>query len=233
MGLHWDLLSLQDPNDPHKSSNTSISSASQPKGMSIREFKLVEPLGSGGYGTIWMAKRRRTEDLVAIKVLSRQDTKAKKMLASVHLERNILADADSPYVVKLFFSFATLTNLYMVMEYLPGGDCYGLLQQYGFLEESMARWFCAETVLGLEYLHAYGITHRDLKPQNMLITADGHMKLADFGLSAELPDDSQGSDSSASSAKQRQRKPAKSGVGTPDFLAPEILRRETCNEMVT
>ena len=67
----------------------------------------------------------------------------------------------------------------------------------------------------------------------MLITADGHMKLADFGLSAELPDDSQGSDSSASSAKQRQRKPAKSGVGTPDFLAPEILRRETCNEMVT
>ena len=138
MGLHWDLLSLQDPNDPHKSSNTSISSASQPKGMSIREFKLVEPLGSGGYGTIWMAKRRRTEDLVAIKVLSRQDTKAKKMLASVHLERNILADADSPYVVKLFFSFATLTNLYMVMEYLPGGDCYGLLQQYGFLEESMA-----------------------------------------------------------------------------------------------
>ena len=110
MGLHWDLLSLQDPNDPHKSSNTSISSASQPKGMSIREFKLVEPLGSGGYGTIWMAKRRRTEDLVAIKVLSRQDTKAKKMLASVHLERNILADADSPYVVKLFFSFATLTS---------------------------------------------------------------------------------------------------------------------------
>jgi serine/threonine protein kinase len=198
--------------------------------MSIREFQLVEPLGSGGYGTIWMAKRRRTEDLVAIKVLSRQDTKAKKMLASVHLERNILADADSPYVVKLFFSFATLTNLYMVMEYLPGGDCYGLLQQYGFLEESMARWFCAETVLGLEYLHAYGITHRDLKPQNMLIGADGHMKLADFGLSAEQND----SDSSAndSSAKQRQRKPAKSGVGTPDFLAPEILRRETCNEMV-
>lgn len=230
MGLHWDLLSLQDPDDPHKSSNTSISSASQPKGMSIREFQLVEPLGSGGYGTIWMAKRRRTEDLVAIKVLSRQDTKAKKMLASVHLERNILADADSPYVVKLFFSFATLTNLYMVMEYLPGGDCYGLLQQYGFLEESMARWFCAETVLGLEYLHAYGITHRDLKPQNMLIGADGHMKLADFGLSAEQND----SDSSAndSSAKQRQRKPAKSGVGTPDFLAPEILRRETCNEMV-
>ena len=142
------------------------------------------------------------------------------------------------------------------MEYLPGGDCYGLLQQYGFLEESMARWFCAETVrhalpsrspthhepatlrphacnpaprlqpcapraavvcrcrcwalvscytcygstnggstllwqvLGLEYLHAYGITHRDLKPQNMLITADGHMKLADFGLSAEQQDDS-------------------------------------------
>ena len=101
-----------------------------------------------------------------------------------------------------------------------------------YLQRLYKRWlYLLWQVLGLEYLHAYGITHRDLKPQNMLITADGHMKLADFGLSAEQNDDSN-SDSSAPSIKQRQRKPAKSGVGTPDFLAPEILRRETCNEMV-
>ena len=101
-----------------------------------------------------------------------------------------------------------------------------------YLQRLYKRWlYLLWQVLGLEYLHAYGITHRDLKPQNMLITVDGHMKLADFGLSAEQNDDSN-SDSSAPSVKQRQRKPAKSGVGTPDFLAPEILRRETCNEMV-
>eukprot|EP00908_Phaeocystis_cordata_P001094 Transcript_11173.p2 GENE.Transcript_11173~~Transcript_11173.p2 ORF type:complete len:561 (-),score=268.93 Transcript_11173:278-1960(-) len=232
MGLHWDLLSLQDPDGPAGETVSNVSSTTQPKGMSIREFQLVEPLGSGGYGTIWLAKRRRTEDLVAIKVLSRQDAKAKRMLSSVHLERNILADADSPYVVKLFFSFATLTNLYMVMEYMPGGDCFGLLQSYGFLEESMARWFCAETVLGLEYLHAYGIVHRDLKPQNMLITAEGHMKLADFGLSADTRMDDSASDTSDSSSKPSARKPQKNGVGTADFLAPEILRREPCGEMV-
>ena len=256
MSLHWDLLSLQDPNapkaDPSISFNAVLSS-NKPKGMSIRDFQLVEPLGSGGYGTIWLAKRRRTDDLVAIKVLSRMDTKAKKMLSSVHLERNILADADSPYVVKLFFSFATMKQLYMVMEYLPGGDCFALLQSYGFLEEPMARWFCAETVLGLEYLHAQGIVHRDIKPQNMLITADGHVKLADFGLSAENPRDSAsasqtpddttgggpGSGSSVGSSsrpppsiKRRQQQQAKSGVGTPDFLAPEILRHGPCCEMV-
>ena len=244
MSLHWDLLSLQDPNAPKADPSISFNSvlSNSKKGMSIRDFQLIEPLGSGGYGTIWLAKRRRTDDLVAIKVLSRQDTKAKKMLSSVHLERNILADADSPYVVKLFFSFATMKQLYMVMEYLPGGDCFALLQSYGFLEEPMARWFCAETVLGLEYLHSVGIVHRDIKPQNMLITAEGHVKLADFGLSAENPrdshDDGPGSGSSGSKSSAgpppslKKKQPAKSGVGTPDFLAPEILRREPCCEMV-
>ena len=152
------------------SSASSISSATPRSGRSIREFSLVEPLGTGGYGTVWLAKRKRTGDLVAIKVHSKSHTKTKNMLSGVFLERKILLEADNPYVTKLFFAFATSKHMYMVMEYLPGGDCYYLLQTYGFLDEPVARWFVAEALLGLEYLHSLGIVHRDIKPHNIVLS---------------------------------------------------------------
>ncbi|KAJ1635772.1 kinase-like domain-containing protein, partial [Pavlovales sp. CCMP2436] len=89
----------------------------------------------------------------------------------------------SPSVVQLYFSFASKANVYMVMEYMPRGDCHALLQQLGFFEEDLASFYLAETVEALAYLHSLGIIMRDLKPQNMLIGADGHLKLTDFGLS--------------------------------------------------
>jgi len=107
------------------------------------------------------------------------------------------------------------------MEYMPGGDCFSVLQSFGFLDEPVARWFIAEALLGLEYLHDHTIVHRDIKPQNMLITAMGHLKLADFGLSAA--DSYDESDADASPAKVLARL-KHSAVGTPDYLAPEILR---------
>ena len=130
MDAHWDLLSLQDPLAPP-------SKARLPKALSvsIKEYELVEPIGSGGFGTVWLAKRQRTGDLTAIKVLSQADMAARKMHSAVRLERSILASADHPSVVKLLFSFATAKHIYMIMEYLPGGDCLTLLLSYGFLEE--------------------------------------------------------------------------------------------------
>ena len=228
MSAYWDLLSLQDPFAPpstHKPPKASVS---------IKEYALVEPLGTGGFGTVWLARRRRTGDLSAIKVLSQADTRKKKMSASVLLEKTILELADHPCVVKLLFSFSTPRHLYMVMEYLPGGDCFTLLQSYGFLEVNLVRWFSAEALLGLQYLHGCSIIHRDVKPSNMLITKDGHVKLGDFGLSAE--DERDADDTSASelsgeegradgSAAAHKMAIGSSIVGTPDFLAPELLRR--------
>jgi serine/threonine protein kinase len=222
MELHWDLLSL----DPSMGSAADKAPAKPlvvaNKGMSMREFQLVAPIGTGGYGTVWLARRRVTGDQLAIKVLSRKSTAAKKMAASVRFEKHILAYADSAYIVKLLFSFSSTRHFYMAMEFLPGGDCGTLVNTYGFVEEVVARWLCAEALLGLEYLHEQGVIHRDVKPQNMLLTAEGHVKLADFGLSAaeDPDDDDEGEESGRENSDEVKPKKA---VGTPDYLAPEML----------
>jgi serine/threonine protein kinase len=232
MTAYWDLLSLQDPFAPPATSK-------RPKALSvsIKEYELVEPIGTGGFGTVWLARRRRTGDLSAIKVISQEDTRRRKMNSAVLLEKTILAQADHPCVVKLLFSFATPRHLYMVMEFMPGGDCLALVQKFGFLEEDLSRWFVAEALLGLQYLHSVSVIHRDIKPSNMLITAEGHIKLTDFGLStADERDDSDSPDadscSGTGSGDDRPAHPKRlylptGAVGTPDYLAPELLERKT------
>jgi len=164
--------------------------------------------------------------------------RTRKMSAAVRLEKSILASADHPLVVKLLFSFATAKHMYMVMEYLPGGDCLTLLQSLGFFEEALARFFCAEALLGLQYLHENSIIHRDIKPSNFLITANGHIKLADFGLSAAEENDGTVGDGAAAVLASHEEVSAEGAaaaaargivatalVGTPDYLAPELLSR--------
>ena len=98
-------------------------------------------------------------------------------------ERDALVLAANPFVIKLFYAFSSARHVYFVTEYANGGDLYSLLKQLGSLEESMARKYASEVVLALEYVHSVGVIHRDLKPDNLLISSDGHLKLADFGLS--------------------------------------------------
>lgn len=107
----------------------------------------------------------------------------KNMASQVVIERNALALTRSPYCVQLFYSLQSLSTVYLVMEYMVGGDLKSLLGVYGFMEEPMAAFYIAEVCLALEYLHSHGIVHRDLKPDNMLLSREGHVKLTDFGLS--------------------------------------------------
>lgn len=107
----------------------------------------------------------------------------KNMASQVVIERNALALTRSPYCVQLFYSLQSISSVYLVMEYMVGGDLKSLLGVYGFMEESMAAFYTAEVCLALEYLHSHGIVHRDLKPDNMLLSREGHVKLTDFGLS--------------------------------------------------
>ncbi|KIY92674.1 hypothetical protein MNEG_15289 [Monoraphidium neglectum] len=151
--------------------------------MSIDDFNILKPISRGAFGRVYLAEKKSTGDRFALKVIRKADVFKKNLVQSINNEKNIMAIANNPFVVRFFYSFQSRDNLYLVMEYLNGGDCASLLQMQGCLDEDIARTYLAETVLALEYCHSLGIIHRDLKPDNMLINANGHVKLTDFGLS--------------------------------------------------
>ncbi|KAF5333261.1 hypothetical protein D9611_002188 [Ephemerocybe angulata] len=151
---------------------------------SIKDFDIIKPISKGAFGSVFLAKKKVTGDYYAIKVLKKADMIAKNQITNVKAERMILMkQAESPFVAKLYFTFQSKDNLYLVMEYLNGGDCAALIKSLGCLPEEWTKNYIAEVVLGLEYLHQRGIVHRDLKPDNLLIDQHGHLKLTDFGLS--------------------------------------------------
>ncbi|KAF9919614.1 hypothetical protein FBU30_010758 [Linnemannia zychae] len=156
----------------------------RPTPPSIKDFDFIKPISKGAFGSVFLAKKRATGDYFAIKVLKKSDMVAKNQVTNVKAERMILMNqTDSPFVVRLYFSFQSKDYLYLVMEYLNGGDCMALIKAIVRLPEDWARNYLAEVVLGLEYLHNAGVVHRDLKPDNLLIDQNGHLKLTDFGLS--------------------------------------------------
>ncbi|RDB22536.1 Serine/threonine-protein kinase cek1 [Hypsizygus marmoreus] len=151
---------------------------------SIKDFEIIKPISKGAFGSVFLAKKKVTGDYYAIKVLKKADMIAKNQITNVKAERMILMkQAESPFVAKLYFTFQSKDNLYLVMEYLNGGDCAALIKSLGSLPEEWTKNYIAEVVLGLEYLHQRGVVHRDLKPDNLLIDQHGHLKLTDFGLS--------------------------------------------------
>ncbi|PWN29826.1 hypothetical protein BDZ90DRAFT_278074 [Jaminaea rosea] len=158
--------------------------SSRSTASSIKDFDIIKPISKGAFGSVYLGKKRTTGDVYAIKVLKKKDMITKNQVTNVKAERMILmTQTQSPFVVKLYFSFQSTDYLYLVMEYLPGGDCASLLKMLGGLDEEWTKRYVAEIVNGLEQLHAQGIVHRDLKPDNLLIDAKGHLKLTDFGLS--------------------------------------------------
>lgn len=206
---------------------------------SIDDFEIIKPISRGAFGRVFLAKKRTTGDLFAIKVLKKADMIRKNAVESILAERDILISVRNPFVVRFFYSFTCQENLYLVMEYLNGGDLYSLLRNLGCLDEDVTRIYIAEVVLALEYLHSLRVVHRDLKPDNLLIAHDGHIKLTDFGLSKvgliNSTDDLSGPAVSGTPPmvedeprlsehlNQRERRQKRSAVGTPDYLAPEIL----------
>ncbi|KAK6936336.1 Protein kinase domain [Dillenia turbinata] len=207
---------------------------------SIEDFEIIKPISRGAFGRVFLARKRATGDLFAIKVLKKADMIRKNAVESILAERNILISVRNPFVVRFFYSFTCRENLYLVMEYLNGGDLYSLLRNLGCLDEDMARVYIAEVVLALEYLHSLNVIHRDLKPDNLLISPDGHIKLTDFGLSKvgliNSTDDLSGapvgsmtllgdncSKATGQQSMKREERQKHAVVGTPDYLAPEIL----------
>ncbi|GMH17508.1 hypothetical protein Nepgr_019349 [Nepenthes gracilis] len=209
--------------------------SSTKEGTGIDDFEIIKPISRGAFGKVFLARKRTTGDLFAIKVLKKLDMIRKNDIERILAERNILIAVRNPFVVRFYYSFTSKDNLFLVMEYLNGGDLYSLLRNVGCLEQDVARIYIAELVLALEYLHSLGIVHRDLKPDNILIAHDGHIKLTDFGLSkiglmnstANLyiaeREGTTSLDAQTWNDQQTEDERRRSAVGTPDYLAPEIL----------
>lgn len=155
--------------------------AAQP---SIKDFEIIKPISKGAFGSVYLSKKKSTGEYFAIKVLKKADMVAKNQVGNVKAERAIMMwQGQSDFVAKLYWTFSSKDYLYLVMEYLNGGDCASLIKVLGGLPEDWANKYLGEVVLGVEHLHERDIIHRDLKPDNLLIDQKGHLKLTDFGLS--------------------------------------------------
>ena len=151
---------------------------------SIKDFEIIKPISKGAFGSVYLSKKKSTGDYYAIKVLKKADMVAKNQVTNVKAERAIMMwQGESDFVAKLYWTFSSKDYLYLVMEYLNGGDCASLIKVLGGLPEDWAKKYLGEVILGVEHLHNRSIVHRDLKPDNLLIDQKGHLKLTDFGLS--------------------------------------------------
>lgn len=214
-------------------------------------FKTVKPLGIGAFGVVSLVRKVDTNKLYAMKTLRKADVLRRNQVAHVKAERDILAEADNEWVVKLFFSFQDMENLYFVMEYIPGGDMMSLLIKLGTFPEHLTLFYISELVCAIESVHKMGFIHRDIKPDNILIGSDGHIKLTDFGLCTgfrwthdskrylpkghhqrhhsmepgQWDDEDTVKPLEVRRLQEHDRSIAHSLVGTPNYIAPEILRR--------
>lgn len=173
---------LRPPPSPRLSSVSAPQARAVPP--SIKDFEIIKPISKGAFGSVYLSKKKSTGDYYAIKVLKKADMVAKNQVTNVKAERAIMMwQGQSDFVAKLYWTFSSKEYLYLVMEYLNGGDCASLIKILGGLPEDWAKKYLGEVILGVEHLHGRGIVHRDLKPDNLLIDQKGHLKLTDFGLS--------------------------------------------------
>ena len=173
-------------------------------------FELLECLGSGSFGKVFKVRMKTNGEIYAMKVINKTILFQNHQLRYAVTECNVLKQVNSPFILTLYYSFQTEKNLYMILDYCPGGDLNFHILQNVF-EENEAKFYIAELILGIEHLHKLNIIYRDLKPENILINSDNHIKLADFGLAKEGVNDST---------------MTKSFCGSPAYLSPEMIIRK-------
>lgn len=214
-----------------------------------KDFNIITQVGQGGYGQVFLARKKDTKEICALKVLNKRLLTKTDETRHVLTERDILTNTRSEWLVKLYYAFQDPESVYMAMEFVPGGDFRTLLNNAGCLIPQHARFYISEMFAAVNSLHELGYTHRDLKPENFLIDARGHIKLTDFGLAAGTVstdriesmklrlnqvkdlDYSNQIDNRSVSERQRLYKSLRSNdihyansvVGSPDYMALEVL----------
>lgn len=195
----------------HEIELTNITKEGHPKGTPD-QFKLLQVLGQGSFGKVFLVKKVVGPDsgsLYAMKVLKKATLKVRDRMRT-KMERDILADIRHPFIVKLHYAFQTEGKLYLILDFLKGGDLFTRLSKEVMFTEEDVKFYLAELALALDHLHGLGIIYRDLKPENILLDADGHISLTDFGLCKEALSDQK----------------AYSFCGTVEYMAPEVINRK-------
>ncbi|XP_067578441.1 ribosomal protein S6 kinase alpha-6 isoform X4 [Pseudorca crassidens] len=176
------------------------------------QFELLKVLGQGSFGKVFLVRKKTGPDagqLYAMKVLKKASLKVRDRVRT-KMERDILVEVNHPFIVKLHYAFQTEGKLYLILDFLRGGDVFTRLSKEVLFTEEDVKFYLAELALALDHLHRLGIVYRDLKPENILLDEIGHIKLTDFGLSKESVD---------------QEKKAYSFCGTVEYMAPEVVNR--------
>lgn len=213
----------QEPESPLKSASPNSTIGEMP---TEEDFEYIKLISNGAYGAVYLVRHKQTQMRFAMKKMNKQLMLHRNQVQQVFAERDILTFAENPFVVGMWCCFETKKHLCMVLEYVEGGDCASLLKNSGPLPMDLARAYVAETLLAVEYLHSYGVIHRDLKPDNLLITSLGHIKLTDFGLSKIGLMNSTTHMYEHSLAQETKQFMDQQVFGTPDYLAPEVILRQ-------
>lgn len=226
----------------------------------VDDFELLTIIGRGAFGEVRLCREKKSGNIYAMKKLKKSEMLSRGQVEHVRAERNLLAEVASHFIVKLYYSFQDAEYLYLIMEYLPGGDMMTLLMREETLTETVARFYIAQSVLAIESIHKHNYIHRDIKPDNLLLDKNGHMKLSDFGLckpldcsnlsainenevmddvdlgesvnaNVNLPDNGKGRcwnspHEQLQHWQMNRRTLAFSTVGTPDYIAPEVLLKK-------
>lgn len=204
---------------PYESPRQQVKKAGKKKKISLDDFLLLKVLGKGNFGKVLLAQSKNTDHLCAIKVLKKDQLLKNNDMESVKAEKKVLllaTQAKHPFLTNLYCSFQTENRIYFAMEFIGGGDLMWHVQNHR-LSVKKAKFFAAEVLLALKYFHDHGVVYRDLKLENILLTPEGHIKLADYGL-----------------CKDEMWYGCKTSTfcGTPEFIAPEILKEQQYTKSV-
>lgn len=174
----------------------------------LDDFDFLRTLGTGTFGRVRLCQHKKTKQFFAMKILKMATVIRLKQVDHVSNEKNLLLELHHPYLVNLYKVFKTETRLYMLFEYVCGGEMFSHLRKAGKFPEEVARIYSAEVVLAFDYLHKHNIVYRDLKPENILLDDEGHAKITDFGFAKRVEDRTF------------------TLCGTPEYLAPEIIQNK-------